>query len=157
TCASQTVTTSHIQIGGAGSLSSAGVSLSNPGRLDDGTIAEADFNFTFDRSNGHLTLVVINQTTTTASLTALGFNASPDVTLVQPLSATPGNPPGATLTPWQQAFDRDRTDNQIDYPTGTKIKELRMDGFGRFFVFLGNKGIDTGGNGGNTLEIKAGK
>ncbi|MBI3448529.1 MAG: hypothetical protein HY049_06405 [Acidobacteria bacterium] len=156
-CLSQNLTSSHTQIGGGGSLSSAGVSFSNPGRLDDGTIAEADFNYSFDRSTGRLTLVVINQTTTTASLTALGFNTAPEVTGVQLISATTGAPPGATLTPWQQAFDRDRTDNKIDYPTGSSLKELRMDGFGRFNVFFGNKGIDTGGNGGNTLEIKAGK
>jgi len=156
-CPSQNLTSSHTQIGGASSLSSAGVSFSNPGRLDDGTIAEADFNYSFDRSTGRLTLVVINQTTTTASLTAFGFNTAPEVTGIQLISATTGNPPGATLTPWQQAFDKDRNDNKIDYPTGTNLKELRMDGFGRFNVFFGNKGIDTGGNGGNTLEIKAGK
>jgi hypothetical protein len=156
-CLNQSVTTSHIQIGGAGSLSSAGTSFSNPGRLDDGTIAEADFDYTFDRSTGRLTLVVTNRTTTTASLTAMGFNATSDVTMVQLISATTGTPPVPALTPWANAFDRVRTDNIVDFPVPNNLKELRMDGFGRLSVFFGNKGIDTGGNGGNTIEIKAGK
>lgn len=156
-CPNQTVTTSHIQIGGAGSLSSAGTSFSNPGRLDDGTIAEADFQYSFDRSTGLLTLVVTNRTTTTASLTALGFNTTSDVTAVTLVSAQTGNPLGPTLTPWEQAFDRIRTDNIVDYPVPNSLHELRMDGFGRFNIFFGNRGINTGGNGGNTLEIKAGK
>jgi len=147
TCPNQTVTTSRIQIGGAGSLSSNGLSYSNPGRLDDGTIAEADFDFSFDRSTGRLTLVVTNRTTTTASLTGFAFNTSPDVTGMSLVSHTGS-------LPWELAFDSDRSDNVVD--THPSLKELRMDGFGRFFVLIANKGIDTGPAGGNPNEILAG-
>jgi hypothetical protein len=148
-CPNQTVTTSRIQIGGVGSLSSNGPSFSNPGRLDDGTIAEADLDFTFDRSTGRLTLVATNRTTSTASLTAIGFNAPPDVTLMTLVSET-----GSLV--WEMGFDADRLDDEVEIPAGTNIKFFRMDGFGRFSVFLGNKGIDTGGNGGDASEILAG-
>ncbi len=148
TCPDQQITYSKIQIGGEGSLSSNGLSLSNPARLDDGTIAEADLEFTFDRSTGQLTLVATNRTTSTASLTALGFNTVPGVTGLNLVSHT------GTL-PWELAFDLDRTDNVVD--THPALHELRMDGFGRQNVFIGNKGIDTGGNGGDATEILAGQ
>jgi hypothetical protein len=147
-CPNQTVTTSKIQIGGAGSLSSAGSAFSNPGRLDDGTIAEADLTFTFDRSTSRLTILAENKTTTTASLTAFGFNTTADITMMS-LTSHNGS------LPWAMAFDLDRTDDVVD--TNPTLKELRMDGFGRLNVFFGNKGIDTGGNGGNKNEILAGQ
>lgn len=156
-CPSQNVTTSHIQIGGAGALSSAGASFSNPARLDDGTIAEAEYSFSFDRTTGRLTYIVTNTTSTTASLTAIGFNATTDVTSMALISANTINPNGPTLAPWQMGFDRVRTDNIVNVPPNTKLKDLRMDGFGALSIFFGNKGIDTGGNGGNTIELKAGK
>ncbi len=148
-CPNQNVTTSKIQIGGAGSLSSAGASFSNPGRLDDGTIAEADLDFSFDRVTGRLTVVATNRTTTVASLTAFGFNTTSDVTGMSLFSHT------GTLN-WEMAFDRDRTDNVVDSHPSLNPGELKMDGFGRFNVFFGNKGISTGGNGGNKNEILAG-
>lgn len=146
-CPNQTVTTSRIQIGGAGSLSSNGLSLSNPGRLDDGTIAEADYDFSFDRSTGRLTLVVTNRTTTTATLTGMAFNVTSDVTGMSLVSHT------GTLS-WELAFDHDRNDNVVDtHPT---LKELKLDGFGRFFTLIANKGIDTGAAGGDPTELLAG-
>lgn len=146
-CPNQTVTTSKIQLGGAGSLSSNGNSFSNPGRLDDGTIAEADYNFSFDRSSGQLTLVVTNQTTSTATLTGMSFNVTSDVTGMSLVSHT------GTL-PWELAFDLDRNDNVVD--THPSLKVLKMDGFGAFFVLIANKGIDTGPGGGDPTELLAG-
>jgi hypothetical protein len=148
TCPDQEITYSKIQIGGAGSLSSNGLSLSNPARLDDGTIAEADLEFTFDRSAGRLTLVATNQTTSTASLTAIGFNTAPGVTGMALVSHTGS-------LPWDLAFDLDRTDSVVE--THPSLQGLRMDGFGRLNAFIGNKGIDTGGNGGDATEILAGQ
>ncbi len=141
------ITTSHLQIGGAGSLSSNGIPFSNPGRLDDGTVAEADLEFTFDRSTGRLTVVVTNQTVSTASLTALSFNTTPAVMGMTLVSHTGS-------LPWELAFDYDRADGVVD--THPSLNSLRMDGFGRHNVFIGNKGIDTGGNGGDATEILAG-
>lgn len=154
-CPNQQITTSTIQIGGDGSLSSGGPAFSDPGRLDDGTIAEADLTFTYDRATGRLTLKAENKTTTTASLTAIGFNSpatatSTDITSMSLVSHT-----GAL--PWALGFDRERTDGHIDVPAVSNPKEFKMDGFGAFSVFLGNKGIDTGGNGGDHLEILAGQ
>lgn len=148
TCPSQDVTTSTIQIGGAGSLSSNGVAFSNPGRLDDGTIAEADLQFTFDRTTGRLTLIAYNRTTTTATLTGIGFNTTSDVTGMSLVSET-----GALA--WTLAYDRDRNDNTVN--THPSLKELKLDGFGRFNVYIANKGIDTGLGGGNPTEILAGQ
>jgi hypothetical protein len=147
-CPDQDVTFSKIQIGGVGSLSSNGPGFSNPGRLDDGTVAEADLEFTFDRATSTLTLVARNQTAGTASLTAMGFNATTDVTGMSLVSHT-------GILPWEMAFDSDRTDSVVD--THPSLNELKMDGFGRLNVFLGNKGIDTGGNGGDADEILAGQ
>jgi hypothetical protein len=146
-CPNQIVTSSKIQIGGEGSLSSNGTSFSNPGLLDDGTIAEADLAFAFDQSSGLLTLTVTNQTVTTASLTALGFNVSPDVTGVSLVSHTGS-------LPWELAFDLDRNDSVVD--SHPSLNNLKMAAFGRFSIFMGNKGISTGGNGGDTAEILAG-
>jgi hypothetical protein len=142
------ITTSHIQIGGEGSLSYNGLPFSDPGRLDDGTVAEADLEFTFDRSTGRLTLVAMNQTASTASLTAIGFNTAPEVTGMALVSHTGS-------LPWELAFDLDRTDSVVD--THPSLNGLKMDGFGRQNVFIGNKGIDTGGNGGDATEIQAGQ
>jgi len=157
-CPNQAVTTSRIQMGGEGSISSAGAAFSTPGRLSDDTFAEADFEYTFDRSTGQLKVVVANKTTTTASLTALGFNAPSGVTSAALISAMAGNPPtGPTTTPWQFGFDRVRNDGIVEVPSGSGLPDFTMNGFGRFSFFFGNNGFDTGGTGGNPLEILAGQ
>jgi len=126
------VTTSHIQIGGAGSLSSRG--LDDPGRLEDGTVAEALYEFTFDRSTGRLTLHAINTTATQATLTGIFFNAPPAVTGMSLISHD-------GVLPWILMFDRDRTDGVVDsHPT---LPYLRGDGFGLYNVFLSNHGTST--------------
>lgn len=146
------VTTSQIQIGGPGSVSS---NNTIPATCDDGTPISARFDYSFDRSAGRLTVVVRNttQSPNISSLTGLGFNVTPDVTL---MNLDPNNPPLGTSLTWSMAFDRDRNDNKIEVPSGTNIKDINADGFGRFFFFLGNKGVDTGFGGGNTTEIKQG-
>jgi len=145
--AAATITTSSVRIGGDGSLSSNGASFSDPGRLDDGTVAGADYDFTFDRSTGTLTLVVTNLTPTTATLTGIGFNATSDVTALTLMSHTGS-------LPWELAFDSDRTDNVVD--SHPSLMELKLDGFGRFSAMLGNNGISTGPAGGNPTELLAG-
>lgn len=144
---SSIVTSSTMRIGGDGSLSSNGSAFSDPGRLDDGTVAGADYGFTFDRSTGTLTLVVTNLTPTTASLTGIGFNASVDVTGLSLVSHSGS-------LPWELAFDSDRTDNVVDSHPG--LMELKLDGFGRFSALLANNGISTGPAGGNPAELLAG-
>lgn len=147
-CPSADVTVSKVQIGGVGSLSSNGSAFSNPGRLDDGTIAEADLIFTYTRSTGVLSLQVINQTATTASLTGFSFNTPPAVTGLSLISHTGS-------LPWELGYDSNRTDNVVDtHPT---LKILKMDGMGAFNVVIANKGIDTGASGGDPLEILAGQ
>lgn len=147
-CPNQDITTSTIQIGGQGSLSSNGSGFSNPGQLDDGTIAEADLVFTYDRTTGVLTVQAINQTASTASLTGFSFNTPPSVTNMTLTSHT-----GALS--WELGFDLDRTDGVVDsHPGG--LSHLKMDGMGAFNVLIANNGIDTGGSGGNPSEILAG-
>jgi hypothetical protein len=147
-CPDQDVTSSTIQMGGAGSLSSNGSSFSDPGRLDDGTIAEADLVFTYDRTTGVLTLQALNQTTGTASLTGLSFNTPASVTGMTLVSHTGS-------LPWELAYDNDRDDGVVD--THPSLTLLKMDGMGAFNVLLANKGIDTGAGGGDAAEILAGQ
>ena len=71
-------TASHIQIGGPDSQSSSETCggfepCDDPGRLDNGTVAEAFLSFLFDRAAATLTLELHNTTDTTASLTAVYF------------------------------------------------------------------------------------
>ena len=140
------ITTSHIQIGGAGSLSGDG--LNDPARLDDGTVVEADYDFTFDRSTGRLTVVVTNRSATTATLTGIFFNATPPVTGMSLLSHS-------GTVPWTLGFDRDRTDGTVN--TQPQIVYLRGGAFGLFNVFLGNNWVDTQRLGGDPDdEILAG-
>lgn len=147
-CPDQASTVSIIQLGGAGSLSSNGSAYGNPGRLDDGTIAEADLEFTFDRSTGQLTLTVRNQSTQPASLTGLGFSTAAGVTGLNLLSHD-GN------LPWELAFDLDREDAMVD--SHPLLQELKLDGFGRMNVLIANNGIDTAEEGGVPAEIPAGQ
>lgn len=150
-CASGNVTTtSTLQIGGQGSLSSNGAAFSNPGRLDDGTIAEADFVFSYNRTTGELTLQVFNRTTTTASLTGLSFNTPPGVTAMTLVSET-----GSLV--WERAFDSNRTDNVVDSHPSSSLKNIKMDGMGAFNVLLANNGASTSPGGGNPAEILAGQ
>lgn len=141
------VTTSQVQIGGPGSISS---NDTIPATCDDGTLISARLDFSFDRAAAELTVVATNttQSPNTSALTGFAFNVTPDVTLLT-LSSTMGS----SLT-WSGAFDLDRSDNVIDVPLGTG--EIKADGFGRFFVFAGNKGVDTGFGGGDASEILAG-
>jgi len=137
-------TTSQIQIGGLGSVSSNNTS---PATCDGGTPGNqigATYVFTFDRAAADLKLVVTNTTQSpyTGSLTGLGFNVTPAVTSLVLVS---DNDPNAV---WSGAFDKDRSDNVLDIPTGTNLKNIKCDGFGRFFAFSGNNGVDTGFGGG---------
>ena len=142
---SATITTSHIQIGGRKSPSSEGPF--DPGRLSDGTIAEALYSFTFDKSAGRLTLVATNTTVTHSTLTGIFFNAAPEVTGITLISHT-------GVLDWKLAFDKNRSDGFVDnYPT---MPYLRGDGFGLFNVFLANKQMDTwSGSGNPDVEILA--
>lgn len=124
-----TVTTSHLQIGGQGSLGSRG-RINGQGVLSDQTLAEALYQFTFDRSTGRLTLVATNTTTTQSVLSGIFFNATADVTGVTLLSHN-------GVLPWTAAFDRVRTDGVVD--TFPFLPYLRGDGFGIYSIFVGNK------------------
>lgn len=144
------VTTSQVQIGGPGSISS---NNTVPATCDGGTpgnLISARLNFTFDRALARLTIGVTNTTQAphAGALTGFGFNISPDVTTLSLTSTS-----GASLT-WSGAFDRDRTDNIMEIPPGSG--NIKCDGFGRFNVFSGNKGVDTGFGGGNATEILPG-
>ena len=129
---------SSIQIGGLGSVSSEG--LSNPGRLDDGTIAEATYEFTFDRSTGILTLEITNTTLTQATLSGAFFNFSPAVTGLSLVSHN-------GILDWELHYDTDRTDGVVD--TAPWRSGLRGDGFGLFNAFLSNRGDDPEKNAGD--------
>lgn len=153
TCSpSSNVTTSQIQIGGPGSISS---NNTIPATCDGGTPGNqisALYNFSFNRSAGQLTIQVTNTTPPpfSGTLTGFGFNVTPDVTLMTLSSQTAGG-----LT-WSAAFDRDRNDNVIEIPTGSNNKDIKCDGFGRVSAFGGNKGVDTGFGGGSAVEILPG-
>ncbi len=149
-CPSADVTTRTLQMGGQGSLSSNGSAFSHPGRLDDGTIAEADFVFSYNRTTGVLTLQVFNRTTTTASLTGLSFNTPPGVTGMTLVSET-----GSLV--WERAFDSDRLDNVVDSHPSPSMKNLKMDGMGAYNVLIANQGVSTGPGGGDPIEILAGQ
>jgi hypothetical protein len=149
--AAANVTSSHIQIGGPGSLSSnetcgANPSCDDPGRLDGGTIAEAMLSFQLDRSTGRLTIELHNSTDTTASLTAIYFNPPAAVTGVTLDSASLAKacPQGGASCPllstWTALLDP---------------ANIGAAGFGRFDVYVGNGG-GTGNGGGNPVEIGAG-
>lgn len=141
-----TITSSVIQIGGPYSISSS--MPGTPGRLDDGTIAGALYTYGFDQSTGILTLQVQNTTATTATLTGILFNVSPDVTNMILLSHT-------GVLPWALHFDRDRLDGVVD--STPQIPLLKAGGFGAYNVFLSNSGAATGPGGGNPdFEILAG-
>lgn len=153
TCSlSANVTTSQIQVGGPGSISS---NNTVPATCDGGTpgnLISAQFGFSFNRSAGQLTVQVINNTAApnAGALTGFGFNSSSDVTLVTLASQTTGG------LVWDAAFDRVRTDNVIEIPVGSSKKDIKCDGFGRVNVFAGNKGVDTGFGGGDATEILPG-
>ncbi len=143
-CGTGDVTTSQVQIGGVGSISSNNTS---PATCDGGTPGNqiaALYQFTFTRSTGDLKVVITNNTSSpyTGSLTGFGFNVTSDVTS---LTLVSDSDPNAT---WSGAFDQDRNDSLIDIPTGSNMKNIKCDGFGRFFAFSGNKGVDTGFGGG---------
>jgi len=149
---SANVTTSQIQIGGPGSISS---NNTVPATCDGGAagnLISARYNFSFDRAAAQLTVTVTNttQAPNAGALTGFGFNVTPAVTLMTLASQTAGG-----LT-WSAAFDRDRNDNTIEVPTGSNMKEIKCDGFGRVSAFAGNKGVDTGFGGGAATEILPG-
>ncbi|HZI95207.1 MAG TPA: hypothetical protein VFE84_13255 [Patescibacteria group bacterium] len=146
------VTTSQIQIGGPGSISS---NNTIPATCDGGTpgnLISARYDFSFDRAAGQLTVTATNttQAPNAGALTGFGFNVTSDVTLMTLASQTAGG-----LT-WSAAFDRDRNDNVIEIPVGSHDKDIKCDGFGRVNVFGGNKGVDTGFGGGSATEILPG-
>ena len=146
------VTTSQIQIGGPGSISS---NNTVPATCDGGTpgnLISARYDFSFDRSAGQLTVTVANttQAPSAGALTGFGFNVTSDVTLITLASQTAGG------LSWSAAFDRDRTDNSIEVPSGSNSKDIKCDGFGRVSAFAGNKGVDTGFGGGDASEILPG-
>jgi hypothetical protein len=126
------VTSSFLQIGGQGSRSSEGPR--DPARLNDGTIAEAHYAFTFDRATGRLTVTATNTTSTKATLTGIFFNAPPEVTGMRLVSHDGG-------LNWKLLFDADRTDGVVD--SHPFHPYLRGDGFGLFTVVLSNKEADT--------------
>lgn len=128
-CNWEAITTSRLQIGGHGSLGSRG-NVDGEGALSDGTVAEALYQFTFDRSTARLTLVVTNTTRTEAHLTGVFFNAMPAVTGLTLISHD-----GALS--WSAAFDRNRTDGLVD--GAPWLGELHGEGFGLFHVFLSNQ------------------
>ncbi|MBI3448530.1 MAG: hypothetical protein HY049_06410 [Acidobacteria bacterium] len=123
-----TVTTSRLQIGGDGSLGSRGT-VDGHGTLSDGTIAEAVYQFTFDRSTARLTLIVTNTTKTEAHLTGVFFNGTAAVSGLTLISHT------GTLS-WTAAFDRDRADGIVD--NAPWLDSLHGEGFGLFHAFLSN-------------------
>lgn len=147
------VTASHMQIGGQGSLSSNETcggfpSCNDPGRLDNGTIAEAMLSFSFDRTGAKLTMTLQNTTQTTAALTGIYFNTP---TAVTGLSLVGGSlsktcPPGSTSCPalstWAVVFN----------PT-----QITAAGFGRFDAHVGNGSNPGQAGGGNPIEILAGE
>lgn len=146
-CTDQNLTDSYIQIGGPGSQSSneecgGFTECNDPGRLDQGTIAEAWMEFSLDRANQQLTLSIGNTTQTIASLTAIYFQTPDAVTGMQLDSVTTCAPDVcAPLTGWDVLFDP---------------ANLRADGFGRFDAYVGNS-PDTGLGGGDPLECPAGE
>jgi hypothetical protein len=141
------ITSSQIQIGGNRSLGNEGVTGEH-GVLSDGTVAEALYQFTFDREISQLTLVVTNTSPTVAHLTGIFFNVPPAVTGVSLVSTT------GTL-PWKVAFDRNRADGSVD--TNPSLPDLHGDGFGLFHVFITNDRVDTAVDGGRADdEIRAG-
>lgn len=144
------VTTSQVQIGGPGSISSNNTIPATCDGGAPGNLISARLNFTFDRAAATLTVVATNTTSAPHAgvLTGFGFNVSPAVTLLT-LTGTSG----ASLT-WSGAFDRVRTDNIMEIPAGSG--NIKCDGFGRFNVFGGNKGVDTGFGGGDASEILPG-
>lgn len=149
---STNVTTSQIQIGGPGSISS---NNTVPATCDGGTpgnLISAQFGFSFNRSAGTLTVQAINSTVApnAGALTGFGFNTTSDVTLVTLASQTAGG------LVWDAAFDRIRTDGVIEIPVGSNKNDIKCDGFGRVNVFAGNKGVDTGFGGGDATEILPG-
>jgi hypothetical protein len=146
-------TASHIQIGGPGSLSSTDScggfpSCDDPGRLDNGTIADALLNLTFDRAAARLSLTLSNATQTTASLTGIYFNVPAGVTglslLGGSLSKTcpPGASPCPVLSTWGVVLDP---------------ANIHADGFGRFDAHVGNGASPEQSSGGNAIEILAGE
>src|SRR4030095_6628743 len=146
------VTTSQIQVGGPGSISS---NNTVPATCDGGTpgnLISAEFGFSFNRSTAQLTVTAINTTQAphAGALTGFGFNTTSDVTRVTLASQTPGG-----LT-WSSGFDRIRTDGVIEIPVGSNKNDIKCDGFGRVNVFGGNKGVDTGFGGGSATEILPG-
>ena len=146
------VTTSQIQIGGPGSISS---NNTIPATCDGGTpgnLISAQLGFSFDRAAGTLTVQAINSTVApnAGALTGFGFNTTADVTLVTLASQSAGG-----LT-WSSGFDQIRTDGQIEIPVGSSKNDIKCDGFGRVNVFAGNKGVDTGFGGGDASEILPG-
>lgn len=149
-CTGGNVTTSQVQIGGPGSISS---NNTIPATCDGGTpgnLISARLDFSFDRAAGTLTVIATNTTQAPHQgvLTGFAFNVTSDVTLMTLASTT-----GSALT-WSGAFDRDRTDNVMEVPAGNG--NIKCDGFGRFNVFSGNNGADTGFGGGNPNEILPG-
>jgi len=151
--AADNLTASHIQIGGQGSLSSNDAcggfpSCDDPGRLDNGTIADAMLNFTFDRASARLTITLDNTTQTTASLTGIYFNTPASVTglslVVGSLSKTcpPGDTSCPALATWTVVFDP---------------ADIGTTGFGRFDAHVGNGPNPSQAGGGNAIELLAGE
>jgi hypothetical protein len=123
-CVAGGITNNFIQIGGEGSMSGqddpcGSYSCNKPGRLTDGTIAEALYEFEYDGTS-ELTLVVTNTTCTTATLTDIFFNATAEVTNI---AIKPGDWPSS----WILNFDQSSSG-------GTN----KADGFGNFDVFIYN-------------------
>lgn len=151
--AADNATVSHLQIGGTGSLSSNETcggfpSCDDPGRLDNGTIAEAKIEFTFNRAAATLTITLDNLTETTASLTGIYFNAPASVTGMSLVGASllKTCPPGATSCPvlstWVVVLD---------------AADIKAAGFGRFDAHVGNGPNPGAAGGGNPIEILAGE
>jgi len=144
------VTVSKIQVGGEGSLSSNETcggfpSCDDPGRLDNGTIAEARMTFSFDRAAARLTLTLDNLTGTTATLTGIYFNTPAGVTGLSLVGGSLSTcPPGscAPLSTWAVVYD----------PAA-----LSAAGFGRFDAHVGNGANPGQAGGGNPIEILAGE
>ena len=142
-------TSSHIQIGGPGSLSSnddcGGADCNDPGKLGNGTIADARMDFTLDRAAATLTVTLDNTTDTVASLTAIYFQAPAAVTGMSLASVAKTCPPDdlacTPLPDWEVQLDP---------------ANLNAAGFGRFDVYIGNA-PDTGPGGGNPIELLAGE
>jgi len=144
---SNPITTSHLQIGGGRSLGSHGTS-GDHGVLSDGTVAEAFYQFTFDRELSRLTVVVTNTSPTVAHLTGIFFNVPAAVTGVTLVSTTGS-------LPWKVSFDRNRTDGLVD--TNPSLPDLHGHAFGLFHIFVTNDRVDTAeGAGKSDDEIRAG-